>query len=924
MASMDFIDQQIPPPKYWQQFEDLCLSLFRRVWHHPTAQKNGRAGQTQHGTDIWGEEDGLVVGIQCKGKDVNLGAALTEAELREEVEKAKKFVPPLARWYLATTAAKDAAIEEAARRITVEHRGAGLFSVQVLGWEDLQSLLFRHAEVIEEHYPNLAFSMRAMMARLRDELFDQTRAWEETWHEIGAAHQAQIDAGLFGSSCRLRDLFVDLRAWREDPLRSNRIVPRIAERLTDWAQRKDGAKFVFLQGGPGSGKSTIARILAARLAEQGRHCLFFPLQRISLDQPLPGALNDYLGRIAKPGRQPLDINGEIHRAPLMLIFDGLDELAKDGDVADDIARRFVQQIRNCTKGWELGGKPVKVLITGRVAIIQSVRSLIQWPHERWDLLPLFCDDEKIDEIFPDEPSGSPADQASSLPVPRYIEVAVPRYMEIMRQDQRPLWWQRYCIAVGRDFAGLPAVLFGRAFADLTPEPLLLYLIATTDYHLKFDPAKPISQAELYAALFEGVRDRLYAGDEPGARAEPAAAASLQRLFEPILGTMAVAAWHRDSRSADWRMTLQLSRPEIADAAARFHETRGLISLLVAFYFRIVGTDRSPTPTAYEFTHRSFAEYLTARHLLNELCEMTEADLLHWLRLAGVRPVTAEIADFMRGEAIRLVGERAAPCEVTALAVFRQLAWGGVPCRDCAATDVQSAADAVTTAAETCLIALSALGGRGHRPRLPTPNAQALARFLLRCKARQDEGLAFASLRNLDLSGHSFIRLSLQEADFRCSDLSNVNFAGADLSNGEFEGAVLTKVNFFEANISQAGFEDTDLSEADLGLAVTTNLYWQTDGDDLVLAGPVFDRAILRDANLADAALYGASFAGADLTRADFTGTKLQYANFEGATISGAKFKHAQLLGSNMAPDSLSAEFADGIDWEQKPPVAKPD
>jgi hypothetical protein len=137
---MDFNGLQIPAPRYWQQFEDLCLSLFRLVWHHPTAQKNGRMGQPQHGTDIWGEDDGAAVGVQCKGKDVGLGATLTEAELRKEVGKAKRFTPPLARWILATTAPKDAGIEEAARRITIENRNAGLFSVQVLGWEDLQSL----------------------------------------------------------------------------------------------------------------------------------------------------------------------------------------------------------------------------------------------------------------------------------------------------------------------------------------------------------------------------------------------------------------------------------------------------------------------------------------------------------------------------------------------------------------------------------------------------------------------------------------------------------------------------------------------------------------------------------------------------------------------------------------------------------------
>lgn len=53
---MEFHARQIAAPKYWQEFEDLCLDLFRRVWRHPTAQKNGRRGQLQNGTDISGNQ----------------------------------------------------------------------------------------------------------------------------------------------------------------------------------------------------------------------------------------------------------------------------------------------------------------------------------------------------------------------------------------------------------------------------------------------------------------------------------------------------------------------------------------------------------------------------------------------------------------------------------------------------------------------------------------------------------------------------------------------------------------------------------------------------------------------------------------------------------------------------------------------------
>ena len=97
---MNFNAKQIAHPKYWQTFEDLCLAIFRHVWHDPTATKNGRTGQPQNGTDISGrlrDTDGFH-GVQCKDKDINLGSDVTEAEFNAEIAEAEKFTPALERW----------------------------------------------------------------------------------------------------------------------------------------------------------------------------------------------------------------------------------------------------------------------------------------------------------------------------------------------------------------------------------------------------------------------------------------------------------------------------------------------------------------------------------------------------------------------------------------------------------------------------------------------------------------------------------------------------------------------------------------------------------------------------------------------------------------------------------------------------------
>jgi hypothetical protein len=145
-----FITQTIPPPRNWQDFERLCSDLWRRIWNDPYAQSNGRQGQAQHGVDIVGRINGQhsFSGVQCKGKDENSGCALTVEELRSEIAKAKQFTPPLSHFIIATTAPNDAKLQREARLVTAQHLKEGLFSVTVLGWEEIQSRFGVYPELV--------------------------------------------------------------------------------------------------------------------------------------------------------------------------------------------------------------------------------------------------------------------------------------------------------------------------------------------------------------------------------------------------------------------------------------------------------------------------------------------------------------------------------------------------------------------------------------------------------------------------------------------------------------------------------------------------------------------------------------------------------------------------------------------------------
>lgn len=145
---------QIPPPRSWDEFEDLCLDLWSRIWVDNNAQKNGRKGQSQFGVDVFGDDNSrsIPVGVQCKGKDTYSHAQVTQKELDAEILKAEKFKPPIKHFILATTAPQDQVIQQYARVLSGKRKSAGKFTVTIASWEWILSKLGDYPELITKHF----------------------------------------------------------------------------------------------------------------------------------------------------------------------------------------------------------------------------------------------------------------------------------------------------------------------------------------------------------------------------------------------------------------------------------------------------------------------------------------------------------------------------------------------------------------------------------------------------------------------------------------------------------------------------------------------------------------------------------------------------------------------------------------------------
>jgi hypothetical protein len=149
------MDFRLPIPKNWQDFESICHRLWSEIWNDPNAQKNGRQGQGQDGVDIYGTPiySKELFGVQCKDKDGQLGSILTTQELTDECNKARSFVPEIASFTIATTAARDAKLQEKARQLT--KAGSFPFDIQVWSWDDIQSEIVYRQSILDSYYNGL-------------------------------------------------------------------------------------------------------------------------------------------------------------------------------------------------------------------------------------------------------------------------------------------------------------------------------------------------------------------------------------------------------------------------------------------------------------------------------------------------------------------------------------------------------------------------------------------------------------------------------------------------------------------------------------------------------------------------------------------------------------------------------------------------
>ncbi|BAZ26559.1 pentapeptide repeat-containing protein [Kalymmatonema gypsitolerans NIES-4073] len=756
---------------------------------------------------------------------------------------------------------------------------------------------------------------------------EQERKKELAWHLYSVWLEDQVEQRIFDEFFTLKDVYVPLRAYYKREIkgkndddaerqitkdkRYEQIVVELESELEAWLNTADPKDAIrVISGGPGSGKSSFTKWFAAKLVkkekEERKHnvqVLFIPLHFFDLKGDLVDEVSNFIEsthRIPLPPN-PLKRDNSVSR--LLIIFDGLDELSMRGKIDKDIAQEFVSVVqRQVEKFNDSDNCKLQVLISGRELVVQQAHSsVLRQIHQTMHILPYFVSENQRDNYIDEQ--------------------------ELLNEDQRNFWWQNYGKAIGQDFDGLPSDLESDDFIEITSQPLQSYLVASVFVEGKLESEQSSNLSYIYGQLLQGVYQRGWADNKQHAAVKEFDIQN-DKDFARILEEIAIACWHGDGRTTTVKKIEKkyASTPQLKKLFEEYKQVaeKGVTRLLTAFYFR-QGEVKDDENT-FEFTHKTFGEYLTARRIVREVDRLEKMQerskndfyehwndkeaLKAWANLCGSTAMDEYIFKFVLGEMQLKDKAEVGKWQQTLCHLISIMLRDGMPMEELKLDNFKEQNRQARNAEEALLAVLNACarvteeishikwhdsvkqtsGGEEKKyfkdfgvwiSRLHGQRVDENEVFCLNC-------LSFLDLQNCILFFKEFYKADLSGADLSQAFLTLAFLGEADLSGADLSRADLSRADLSEADLREADLREADLSRADLSRAD--------------LRG-----AVLRGADLSGAVLRGAVLRGADLSGAVLKKTKREGANFAGTILEG---KDLTYLDEDDDDDDLDFEGED--------------
>jgi hypothetical protein len=713
--------------------------------------------------------------------------------------------------------------------------------------------------------------------------FSQAAEREVAWKQYSSWLARQVDEPLFDELFGLRQIYVPLRGYWEAKSSTSlhpqdvpdlvavrtrqRVAVDLHTEIERWLDRADPHDAIrVLSGGPGSGKSSFAKMLAAHLAANGRKVLFIPLHRFELTEDVIEAVAEHLKFDQFIVHNPLDPrSGDTN---VFVIFDGLDELSMQGKLAAEVAQKFVREVERKTALLNSGGTMrLQSLIVGRELTIQANASDFRREGQILHTLPYYLAPREIQ-------SG------------RYIDAE-----KLTNVDQRDLWWKKYGALSGKRYSKLPAALGRPELDDVTAQPLLNYLVALSYVRKKTDFAKNFNLNEMYADLLLAVYERGWAGGKH---------ATLQNLdfqgFVRVLEEIALATWHGDGRTTTVR---EIEEHCVSGGLAKLLENFqegvnvGVTRLLTAFYFRQRGQQVNGDKT-FEFTHKSFGEYLIGLRLMRHMDKTAmmlkrreqdiddgwdyRAALAEWIPITGPTAIDHYILPFIVREMWLRKEVVARTWQVNLDSLVGTMINHGIPMEKAAfPTAFREQMQWARNTSESLMTMRSRCAHvTGLRSMISFDTPGTFGTWIAWMVGQQGNGPAsvvLSCLNHLDLAG-----CTLYFRDFFSAGLSHSLFVGSVVDYSSFMFADLTGVDMSDTEMAHINFAGADFTSAKL----TGAIFFHCD----------FSRATFRDADARRTHFRGCTFDDARLSDANFSESNWDSFSLEGIDKSTARFDGA--------------------------------
>ncbi|MBD2354599.1 pentapeptide repeat-containing protein [Tolypothrix sp. FACHB-123] len=723
---------------------------------------------------------------------------------------------------------------------------------------------------------------------------------EQAWQRYSTWLQKQINERMFSEAFSLEQVYVPLRAYYERKIESEndddftgggrqnykkdkkteRIVVDLQTELQTWLDEADKNDAIrVISGGPGSGKSSFSKVFATTQAKIGKiSVLFIPLHLFDPEDDLVNGINKFINGLRDIPLPPNPLKEENFVAKLLIIFDGLDELAMQGKMAEEVAQKFVSEVQRQVNAFNHVQPRLQVLISGRELVIQKNQSDFRKPKQILHVLPYFVDEQERKQNH-------------------YIDV-----QNLLEQDQRQIWWDKYGKASGHGYNSLPAELDKGHLREITSQPLLNYLVALSLIRgvVKFSEDSNLN--EIYADLLTEVYQRSWGDENPVIRGVE------EKDFVRILESIAVAAWH----GGDVRVTTVSEIEKSCDSNLlerilnifKQDKKASLTRLLTAFYFRQRGLKGHEE--TFEFTHKSFGEYLTARDIVKELklinnqlkANQEDSDyglnklqaLERWAKLCGLTAMDDYIFNFVVDE-IELQQDKyqvdVTEWQQTMCNLISYMLKNGMPMQKLQSPTFQETNRQARNAEEALLAVLNACARATKKvSQIKWLSPEAFGTWISRLRGQRGEVdsdvfclncLSFLDLQNCILFYQDFCKANFQGSNFQGSNLQGSNLQGSNLRDVNLQEANLQGSNLQRANLQDANLQRANLQEA-------------------ILLGANLQRANLQEADLQEANLQRANLQRANLQRANLQDVKIQGAILQGANIHDANVRNTLLKG----------------------------